>query len=169
MKLTKLFLFLASTSALVISSAGSALAADPTKADLAVSATVVANCVISTKPVAFVGYDPIVANKTIALAAQGAVTLTCTKGAAVKISLDGVLHAAGGLNYMAGGGTTPSTLQYNLLQPDNSTPWTIASKYTVAVGDDGSHDYTVNGVIPAGQHVAPGTDYADTVQAQFNF
>ena len=50
-------------------------------ANLNVSASVAAVCTISTAPVAFGAYDPVVANAATDLNGTGTVTVACTKGA----------------------------------------------------------------------------------------
>lgn len=56
-------------------------------ADLSVSASVSANCTISTAPIAFGAYDPVSANASTPLDASGSVSVTCTNGAAATIIL----------------------------------------------------------------------------------
>ena len=79
MKLTKLFLLLASISALVISSASPAFA-DASKS-LSVKVTVKTTCTINAQDVLFPAYDPTGAAVTNT---QGSVTITCSKGSAPR-------------------------------------------------------------------------------------
>src|SRR5262245_50442927 len=57
-------------------------------ANLPVTATVSANCAISTAAVAFGAYDPAVVNASAARDANGTVNVTCTSGASTTVTLD---------------------------------------------------------------------------------
>src|SRR5258708_20936959 len=67
--------------------------AGSTPANLAVSASVAANCTISTGAVAFGPYDPVVTNATTALPGTGSVSTACTHGSAPSITLSSGLNA----------------------------------------------------------------------------
>src|SRR5262245_22620976 len=69
-------------------------------ANLSVSATVGANCSISTGAVAFGAYDPVVTNASSALNATGTVSVSCTTGASTTVTL--------GEGSNANTGSTPS-------------------------------------------------------------
>jgi len=56
-------------------------------ANLDISASVAANCTITTGPVAFGAYDPVGANAAADLLAAGSVTVACTKGSVTTIDL----------------------------------------------------------------------------------
>jgi len=160
MKMTKLFLFLASISALVISSDGSALAAGSATGSLGVSVTVNNNCTISTLPVTFGGYDPL--SGTAADSTGGSVTITCTKGATTTIGLDNGANASSGQRRMKDG--TTDYLNYFLFSDTGrTTAWGNA-----AGPDKTARPYSVYGRITAGQDVPAGT-YNDTVIATVNF
>lgn len=95
--------------------------------NLTVSASVAANCTITTSAVAFGAYDPVVANASTALDATGGVTVTCTSGASTKITLGQGASAKGGstdavpLRQMASGG---NRLEYFLHQDaGHTTVW----------------------------------------------
>ena len=62
--------------------------ADSATATIAVSATVRRNCTITTAPLAFGSYDPVVANATTPLDATATVTIACTMGTPATIGLD---------------------------------------------------------------------------------
>jgi len=171
MKLTKLFLLLASVSALVVSSDGSAFAGSATK-PLYVGATVAANCTITTSAISFGAYDPLGVNATDPLTATGKVSIACTKGTTTHIGLDTGLHPGGSTGRQMAGGTPASTLPYSLFQPDNVTAWGNAAPSWLATPGPANLspvDYVVNGEIPPAQNVSPGIDYADTVTATVNF
>jgi spore coat protein U-like protein len=143
-------------------------------ANLSVTATVSANCTISTTAVAFNEYDPIVANASSALDATGAVKVTCTVGSTPKIMLGQGAHAASGstdavpLRRMNAGS---SYLSYSLFSD--------AGRSTVWGNTDGTHvspppatgtiqTVDVYGRVAAGQNVPVGS-YSDTVVATVTF
>ena len=166
MKLTKLFLLLASISALVISSDGSALAAGGT---LAVQATVIKSCTMTSTAVSFAAYDP------LAIAADstgtGTISIKCGKGTGVNVGLDLGANSGGGTQAkMSDGATIPTYLNYALFQDtDRSLSWGNVSGSWKTVDPDTNPTLTVYGKIPALQNVPAGTGYTDTVQVSFNF
>jgi spore coat protein U-like protein len=154
--------------------------AGSTPANLAVSASVAANCTISTGAVAFGPYDPVVTNASTALPGTGSVSIACTKGSAPAITLALGLNAVGAQRNMkiVGGGT--DVLGYQLFQPPDNTPGTACPGTTVwdtsvggtftptAPASKASRTYNVCGTVAAGQDVSVGT-YNDTVVATVNF
>jgi spore coat protein U-like protein len=170
MKLTKLFLLLASASALVISSDRSAFAANSAEFDLGVSATVVKSCSISTSPVTFSNYDPL--QSTTDDGTGGYVTVTCSKGSGTSVALDY------GANTSGSGSTQPrmkngtaNYLNYKLYSDTlHQTLWSGTSVALTPASADTPTAQTlyVYGQIPATQNVPPGV-YSDTVQATVNF
>ena len=173
MKLTKLLLFLASTSALVISSDRSASATTKT-ANLAVSANVVQGCSIATTAVAFVNYDPTATSPNDS--GQGTVTIACTQGVAPNIGLAFGQNSGGGTqrNMLQ---TAPGTklLPYGLYQEaGRTTAWGdgTAGGGTVltltAVPNNSPITKQIYGRIPALQNV-PQDTYNDLVVASVNF
>ena len=141
-------------------------------ANLAVSATVAANCTISAGSVAFGAYDPIVANASAAKNASGSVTTTCTNGSAAYITLSQGLNPSSGstdaapVRQMVSGS---NALKYYLYSDTSSTVW--GNTGASGKGDTGSGTasaLTVYGSIPAAQNVPTGT-YADTVVATVTF
>ena len=151
--------------------------------NLAVSASVAANCTIQTGALAFGAYDPIVANATTALNATGTVTIACTKGSAPKITLDRGQHNSGANRFMqiTTVGLTDK-LQYQLYQPPNATPgtacvfpgskvWgpTAAQTFTPTKPTSrAAATYNICGTVLAGQDVRVGA-YTDTAVATVNF
>ena len=166
----------------VASIGGPAAAAGSQPANLTVSASVAANCTISTSAVAFGPYDPVVANASSDLNGNGSVSIACTKGSAPNITLDLGAHASGSQRNMkiTGGGT--DLLAYELYQPPNTTPntactfpgsqvWGTAGSaiFTpTAPGSKASRTYNVCGTVAQGQDVGVGS-YQDTVVATVNF
>lgn len=168
--------------AALLSASGIALAASQSS-NLAVSASVAQNCTISTSPLAFGAYDPVVAHASAALNASGSVTVACTKGATgLTVGMDNGLHVSGSQRQMLGG-TSAGLLDYNLFQPPNSTPgtactfpgttaWTNAGAGLLTLTSPASkagRTYNVCGTIPAGLDVPADASYTDTVSATINF
>lgn len=160
--------------------------ADGTTAVLGVSASVIANCAISTTALSFGRYESLQANATAALNATGAVSIACTKGSTPKITMDLGQNPNAGKRYMAliasGSGATASSLHYELYQPPapapgtgcsfpGTTPWGASAGQTFAPSPAtgrGARTYMVCGTIPPGQFAMMGS-YADTVVATVNF
>jgi spore coat protein U-like protein len=170
MKLTKLLLFLASISAVVVSSAGSALAGSK-PADLSVKVNVKNNCTITTTDVLFSDYDPttgVSVNET-----QGAVNITCSKGSVTPIDLDLGANYTSTQRRMKGPGTTGSEyLNYQLFSnASRNTVWgSGTSNFTPAASSSSTTPVAVRvyGTIAASQDVSVGA-YSDTVVATVNF
>ena len=83
-------------------------------ATLAVSASVASNCTITTAPVAFNAYDPIVTNATTALTGTGSITIACTKASVPALTLGLGANSSGSVRRMANGA---ERLPYELYQP----------------------------------------------------
>jgi spore coat protein U-like protein len=145
------------------------LAASKT-ANLAVTASVAANCTITTAPVAFGAYDPVGVNAAADLLATGTVTVACTKGAPTTIDL------GNGTNFLAGSRRMASAtdfMNYALykdaartsvwgtgLAGGTTAAYTAASVAATAI--------TVYGTVPMAQNVSVGA-YSDTVVATINY
>ena len=156
-------------------------AAGSATSNLAVSASIAANCTISTTAVAFGAYDPVVANAATALNATGGVTIGCTKGSAPTITLGLGAHASGSQNNMLNGSNS-DVMAYNLYQPPSATPGTACTFpgsqlwgttgtaiFTPTVpGSKATRTYNICGTVPAGQDISVGS-YTDTVVATVNF
>ena len=148
--------------------------------NLQVTATVTANCTITTGNLAFGAYDPTSATD---LSGTGTVTVTCTQGAGSFIGMDN------GKNYDTTRrmkATNDGTfLKYSLYQPSTTTPgaacptsiasasaWGNTSATGLAIGiapSNASRQYNVCGNIPQGQDVKGGNAYSDLVSATINF
>jgi spore coat protein U-like protein len=156
--------------------ATSAILAGTHTADLPVTASVSANCAISTSAVAFGAYDPAVANAAADLDQQGSVTVTCTTGANTTITLGEGDNADTGssatvpLRRMSDGAGTPHYLSYFLYQDSGrTTVWGDTVGTGVAqTGTGTAVAVDVFGRVTAGQNVPTG-DYSDTVVATVTF
>jgi spore coat protein U-like protein len=140
-------------------------------ANLSVTANVAANCTITTTPVAFGAYDPVVANDTAALDAVGTVRVACTKGASPTVGLGLGGNPSGSTRRMAGS-TAGEYLTYELYHPGgHTTIWGTGGAGLFAAGAAPSRavrTFDVNGRIAGGQDVGTG-NYNDTVVATVNF
>jgi spore coat protein U-like protein len=139
-------------------------------ASLTVSATVTNNCTISTSPLSFASYDPVVANASANLDGTGRVTVACTKGAAPTIGLGTGSSASGSARRLADG--SGNFLTYDLFQDSGrSVGWSntgLGLLTTTAATSKAARDFTVYGRIAGNQDVPAGS-YTDTVVATVNF
>lgn len=143
-------------------------------ANLNVSATVSANCTISTSALAFGAYDPVSANASTPLTGTGGVTVTCTTGSGATITLGQGSNADTGstdalpLRRMSDGAS--AFLDYELHQDAaRTTLWGNTPGTGVAHSGDGTATaITVYGQVAAGQNVPSGS-YGDTVLATVTF
>jgi spore coat protein U-like protein len=168
MRISKL-LFALTTIGILVAGDSRAVAGSAT-ANLSVTATVVANCTISTTAVAFPAYDPIVANASTNDDGTGTVTITCTRGTSATIGLGLGANVSGSQMRMKDAGT--DYLNYALYQDSGrGTVWGNsggALLSPVAAPDKNPRSFTVYGRIPAAQDVPAGS-YTDTVVATVNF
>jgi spore coat protein U-like protein len=139
-------------------------------ANLAVSATVTNNCTISTLPLVFTPYDPVVANASTNLDGTGTVVVACTKGTAPTVGLGLGANAASTVRRMHDGSSNYLTYElYN--DSGRSTVWTNAGLgllSPVAAPSKAARSFTVYGRVPSNQDVPAGS-YTDTVVATVNF
>ena len=140
-------------------------------ADLAVSATVVANCTITTTPLDFGNYDPVGVNATAdkAEATAGVVSVACTKGSTgLRIDLANGSNFSG-TRRMAGGG---DFLGYALYKDAaHATAWGSGAVLGLGLANAPSkaaRTYSVYGLVPQNQD-ATVASYTDTVVATINF
>jgi spore coat protein U domain-containing protein, fimbrial subunit CupE1/2/3/6 len=147
--------------------------AQPALGNLSVTATVNADCTISTSSLSFGNYNPVGTHATNPLDNQGAVIVSCTPGAATTITLGQGLNPAGGstdaapLRRMASG---TNRLSYTLFQNmGRTTIWgNTAGTGLSYTGTGSSSNIAVYGRVAAGQIVPAGT-YNDTVVATITF
>jgi spore coat protein U-like protein len=154
--------------------AASSVDAGIATANLSVTASVTANCTITTTAVAFGSYDPVSANASTALTGTGAVNVTCTNGASTTVTL--------GQGGNAGTGSTDAAparrlkdgatdyLTYELYQDNaHTTVWGNTAGTGVANTGTGSQvAITVYGSVDPAQNVPAGS-YSDTVLATVSF
>ena len=160
--------------ALVILALSSGALAASSTANLSVTASVSANCTISTNAVAFGSYDPVSANASSALNGTGSVVVTCTNGSSATITLGQGLNAASGssdaapLRRMKDGGT--NFLSFSLFSDSSrTTTWGNTSGTGVShTGTGSATSLTVYGQVSGGQNVPAGS-YSDTVVATVTF
>jgi spore coat protein U-like protein len=161
-------LFLIALTVIVISAP--VFAASTATANLNVTASVAAVCTITTSPVAFGPYDPVVTNVATDLTAAGSVNVACTKGTASTIDLGNGGNLAAGSRRMASGS---DFLGYALYKDaartqvwgtgmagGTTSAYNAATKALTAV--------PVYGTVPQNQDVAAG-NYADVVLATINY
>jgi spore coat protein U-like protein len=143
-------------------------------ANLSVTATISANCTISTAAVAFGTYDPVVTNLSSALTGTGTVTTTCTTGALPVITLDQGANPTGGSTAavpVRQMGSGANRLGYFLYQNvGRTTVWgnTGGSAPSAVAGTGVAQNFTVYGAVTGGQNVPTGS-YTDTVVATVTF
>jgi spore coat protein U-like protein len=169
MRTSKLFLSLVMSGAVVIGSARS-LSAGSATANLTVTATVGPNCTITTAPVAFGAYDPVVVNATTSDDDVGTISIACTKGTVATIGLGLGANVSGTTRRMKD--ATTDYLTYELyLDSTRATVWGTTGVNLFSAGAAPSkvaRPFSVYGRIPSGQDVPAGS-YTDTVVATVNF
>jgi len=164
---------LALSTAILAVAATTLAAAQTSTSNLSVTANINNNCAITTTPVAFGVYDPIVGNLTSDLTATGAVLVTCTIGDNTVITLGEGLNKLGGstpavpLRQAANSG---NKLNYFLYQDSaHTTAWGNTSPVGVSITGSGiQQSLPVYGTIVHGQNMPAGS-YTDTVVATVTF
>ncbi len=137
-------------------------------ANIAVSATVLANCTIGATPLAFGNYDGTVNN------APATINITCTNKTTYTVALNAGTTSGSTTTarLMAGSGTAAgSTLPYALYQDSShSKNWgnTVGTDTVAGTGNGTLQPLTVNGQIAANQFVTPGS-YGDTITASITY
>jgi len=152
--------------ALALAATGAQVIAATTTGNLAVNATVVATCRLTTTAVGFTNYDGL---SGAATDGQGSLGVTCTQSAPYTIALDAGAHAAlatAGARAMIN--ATGQHLDYNLYS--DSARGTLWGGTVTVPGSGNGAIQTVNvyGRVPANQSVPAGS-YSDTVQVTVTF
>jgi spore coat protein U-like protein len=140
---------------------------------VAVTATIGANCILTTVPMAFGVYDPLSATPKTA---NGQVQLVCTVGAAPAVAVDNGLNASGAQRRLGSGANmlnydvfTPVTNAANAACAYTTAYPTVAPGFALtAAPSTASRTYNLCGQIPALQSV-PNGSYTDTVTATITF
>ena len=158
----------AKLSILVAAAAPGTAFAETKSATLSVSATVTANCTVSTSPVAFGSIDTLGGNHD----AAGSVTVNCTNGASWSADA----------NQGSGTGATMATrrmtsganaLTYRLYtDAGRTTIWGDGSTGTAAVAGTGTgsaQNFTIYGRVPSGQTSVRAGSYSDTVSVTITY
>lgn len=156
--------------AVIVAVAPGLLMAAQSTSNLSVTATVNTNCTISTAPLAFGSYDPVVTHATTDLDNTGTVTIRCTKGTVADITLGLGANASGSTRRMVGG-VSGDFLAYEIYQDSGrTTVWGEGAdkQTTPAAPNNGNQNYTAYGRITAGQDVSADS-YTDTVVATVIF
>jgi spore coat protein U-like protein len=137
-------------------------------ANLSVTVSVTVNCTVTTSPLAFGSYDPVVAHATTALNGTGLVTVACTKGAAPTVGLGLGSNASGSTRRMTDG--SGNFLTYEIYTDNGrTTVWGGATVVSLgAAPSKTGRDTTAYGRVAAGQDVPAGS-YSDSVTATVNF
>jgi spore coat protein U-like protein len=169
-KLSKSVAVVGVGAALAFAGFGSNTNAATATANLGVSATVTNNCTITTAPLAFGSYDPVVANAAANLDGTGTVTVACTKGSTATIGLGLGSNASGSTRRMTDGSS--NYLTYELYSDSGrSTIWTNSVGgllSPVAAPSKAPRSFSVYGRVASNQDVPAGT-FNDTVVATVNF
>ncbi len=146
--------------------------ADTATDNLDVSATVIENCLISTSALAFGDYDPVDVNLDADLEGTGTVSVTCTMGDVVQITLGQGANDATGTSgaparRMKNG--VANFLSYDLFSDDGHLAvWADSTADVETTGDGEIEEHIVYGLVEMGQNVPAGV-YTDVVVATVTF
>jgi spore coat protein U-like protein len=169
-------------STVLLSAAGLSLPAyaDTSTSDMAVTASITADCTMNVTDLNFGAYDPIVANATSGLTGSATVSATCTSGATGVVTMTGGLHPTFCMSSkcyrrMANAGET-SFLRYNIYTNASYSwgyVWTdnpVDVKTVGHVTGSGiSQDLTVYGEVHKNQTNASAGSYTDTINVTLRF
>jgi spore coat protein U-like protein len=145
--------------------------ASPQSTNLAVGATVIAKCTVtSPTPLNFGAYDPVVTNNTANLdVTTGALAVSCTRGAPnVTVTLSLGSHAVGSTRFMSDGAS--HTLQYEMYTTSARTVvWNTTNSVSYSSTSMAASTLNVYGRVPGGQDAYTAASYTDSVTATVNF
>jgi len=141
----------------------------PQQSNLTVSATVTANCSLSTSPVEFGDINTISGSS---IDAAGGITVTCTGGTAWTASAGAGSGSGATLlsRRMTSGSNTLNYMLYT--NSGRTTIWGDGTGTTgriTGTGSGSSQAITVYGRIPSGQGSVPAGIYGDTVQVTLSY
>ena len=138
-------------------------------ANVDVSASVAANCLVSAGSLVFGAYDPLGANDSAALDASGTFSVRCTRGVTAQFGLDNGLGHDGSTRRMelSSGG---EYLNYSLFSnAGRTTAWDNgANRVSYTAASKSAQSLTIYGRVPGGQDPVAG-NYEDTVEAIAEF
>ncbi len=144
--------------------------------NMAVTADIGMNCTIATTDIAFGSYDPIVANATSSLTANGTVTTTCTVGSTGVVIIGEGLDPADDSSpaepdRRMGGPSEGEYLEYQVYSDSElANVWTNDTETGVAYTASGSGQVmTVYGEVAAWQTDAVEGSYSDTLVVTVNY
>ena len=143
-------------------------AASATPVNVAMSASVAANCVLTAGSLDFGAYDPLGANDTADLDQTGTFTVRCVKGSNAQVGLGDGMNYSTGRRLVSGGS---NYLNYELYKDSGrSTVWTavLAGRLAYTATTKTAQTLTIYGRITGGQDAAAGS-YVDTVVATADF
>ena len=141
-------------------------AAGSASANVTVTASVAANCVINAGSVVFGTYDPVSSHAAADLDAAGNFQVQCTKGTVATVTLGNGSNYSGGTRRMSNGS---DFLNYNLYTSSGrATVWDSTNTVGYTAASKALHTLDVFGRVPQNQDVSTGS-YTDTVQATINF
>jgi len=161
---------LAATSIVAASAAGAAT----TTTNVGVTTNVIANCNVTSTPIAFGNYDALAVTPTTAV---GTLVLTCTQGTAPSVAIGLGGNANLGVRRMTDGA---NFLPYSVFQPASNAasatctgasvdyPSATPGFALVAAPSLAARTFNLCGQIASGQSVPVGA-YADTVLATITF
>jgi spore coat protein U-like protein len=130
-----------------------------------VTATVLANCMISANGLNFGTYTGLLIN------ASSLLTVTCTNTTVFNIGLNAGTAPGATVTTRKMTGPASATLVYSLFRDSVRTQnWgnTVGTDTLLSTGIGTAQQFNVYGRIPAGQYVAPGA-YADTIIATVTY
>ena len=151
----------------LLATAGATYAANPATTTFQVSATVLKNCTVAATNVAFGNYTPTAG----AAAANGTISVKCTKNSAFTVSLDKGTTAGGAIAQRLMSDGAGDTLQYNLYTTSGfAAVWGDGTGTSLTQGGTGAGmgtavTLTVYGSLPdnATNQAVPPNTYTDTV------
>jgi spore coat protein U-like protein len=153
----------------VLLAAGTPAFAATSTTNMNVSATVTANCTVSTSPVAFGSVNPISGAN---VDATGSVTVACTNGTgwSATANAGGGTGATLASRRMASGGNLLTYALYT--DSGRTTVWGDGTASTAPVTGTGSgsdQTVTIYGRVPSGQTAVPPGSYTDTVSVTVTY
>jgi spore coat protein U-like protein len=140
-------------------------AAFSTPVNVAVTANVASNCVMTAGSVAFGAYDPLVTHAAANLDQTGSVSVACVKGTVANVGLGAGSNFSGSRRMSNG----TDFLGYELYTTaGRTTVWDTTNRVGYTAASKASTSLTIYGRVPSNQDVSAGS-YTDTVVAQAEF